>query len=180
MEFFKSFWSLIKNSWGFFVVSFFTIILGSVSLFERFLDSKVPDVILIIIGVIIFLYAVTREYHRLRMQYAAITNKGKLDDTDWINSYYEENKSFPPLPKSLTGFVDDYKGEPISENLKLKNPSMQSLRRLTWGDRRKLIGLIRFLGSEPKDYLSKAAQYASPGGDAKRLEKELFEYYGLD
>jgi hypothetical protein len=107
-------------------------------------------------------------------------DKSKYDNVDWISRYYKEKKIYPTLPKSLAEFVENYKGEPISKNLKLKNPSMQSLRKLAWGDRRKLIGLILFLDNEPKDYLSKAVQHAPPGGDANRLEKELFEYYGLD
>jgi len=89
---------------------------------------------------------------------------------NWIESHELENGQLPTLPNYLLEIAINYTaGQPVNKEIKPKTPSKQFWNRLNPSQQDKLLGLVEWLGIDPRDYLAQMERMAPPGGEYKGL-----------
>ena len=84
---------------------------------------------------------------------------------NWIIAHKAHFGKLPPVPDYLLPLVDNYTvGEPISKEIKLTRPSTQFWANLMPSQRENFLGLVEWLGIDPRDYEEEIKRHAPPGG----------------
>ena len=83
---------------------------------------------------------------------------------NWIEQYRIEHGELPALPQYLEEVVENYiAGQPINKELKVKRYSMQYWNRLDPTQQEELLGLVKWTGVDPRDYLAQMDRMRPPG-----------------
>ena len=124
---------------------------------NRYPDSKLPVLkdllswwpwwLWLLFTLITFLVFTLLYANELRLQL--------LENDDWIKSYYSKIGKYPPIPESLLPFVKSnyQKGQPITSNIKLRNPSLQEWKCLIPENKNRFIQLMHFLNLDSTEFL---------------------------
>jgi hypothetical protein len=105
-------------------------------------------------------------YHELRLKY-----KANIKVT-WIEEYKNKyNGLLPPLPDYLVELANNYtKDKPISKSIEMITPSRQFWNNLYPSQQEKLLDLVRWLGIDPRDYISQMEKLSPPKGNSNPLK----------